>query len=129
MTAVLREDTEKPAKTTPPKPGITELLVELEELGEPNLIAEYFEDEGIIATPCNAGICALAIYLQRYSGRDEINVGTSEAMVWHGAEMPDERWDLGPVVREFVAEFDAGTYPELLWPELRKQYAPEVDPA
>jgi hypothetical protein len=105
---------------------VAELLAELEELSDPDLIAEAFADEDILGTPCNAGICALAIYLQRHSGLDELNVGTFEVSRWQSGELADERWNLGPVVQEFIARFDSGSYPHLLWPEERIKWADDT---
>lgn len=122
MTAVLLEST-----LSAPQRSVPELLAELEAVGDVDMIAGLFEAEGILGTPCNAGMCAVAIYLQRHSDVDEVNVGTHEATVWRPAEEDDLRWPLGPLVTSFVSEFDMGSYPELFWPEFRERYQAELE--
>jgi len=106
-------------------PDVADVLAELESLGDPDLIAEALTAEGVLGTPCNAGMCAVAIYLQRETGIDDLNVGTFDATLWCSAAEPDKHWPLGPVVQEFIARFDSGSYPDLLWPTERAIWAAE----
>lgn len=117
---------EAPTIPLPPYRPVEELLVELESLDDPQLIAEALEDEEILGTPCNAGLCAIAVYLQRHSGLDEVNVGAFDALRWRPAPTPDDSWVLGPVVREFIARFDSGSYPNLMWPDERAKWTEDA---
>ena len=112
MTTAVLPDTQRPT--------IPELLGKLGAIGDPDRIAWYLIDEGIQGTPCNAGSCAIARYLQRETALWGISVGDVSAVIWHSAEeSPDEYFELPMVVRDFINNFDQEEYPELLDPERR----------
>lgn len=98
-------------------PTVPELLDKLEALGGPAQIALHFEAEKILAHPCRANTCAVAVYLQRETGLD-VSVGALDCVVWRGSD-GDQRYVLPEPIREFILGFDDLEYPDLIdWPRL-----------
>lgn len=102
----------------PEPPTIPELLDKLNALGHPDQIALFLEDYGIVATPCKSETCALAQYLENELG-ETVAVGPGEVMRFHSGDTPDERFELPPVVQQFIALFDDLEYLDLVdWDRL-----------
>lgn len=106
-----------PLATQPEVPTVAELLDKLATLGSHRQIALHLAERGINGTPCNAGSCPIAHYLQVETGNPEIHVGDDDCAVWRGGALPDERHSIPPAVKDFIAFFDAHLYPDLVDPE------------
>lgn len=105
------------------KPTVPELLDKLAALGSADQIALHFADLGILAQPCRAGHCAVAVYLQRATGigsgdtadSEGLNVGLGVASIWRDSMSgAAEDYPLPVVVSEFVGNFDNLDYPGLV---------------
>ncbi len=93
---------------------ITPWLDKLNSMESADEVAKFFEEEGVTGHPKAASSCAISSFLKTKTGK---RVSTTPAYVStyeSNTHTRETEVPLGPVLREFVKNFDERKYPALL---------------